>query len=639
MNFHISGFPLVISVFLLGYSAIDYNRAKKYNLDIAGPILVVLSWILFVWSFIADDFNLLAVYGYSTVEMPFWLKIASSWAGMAGSFVLWAFLMALITLMYVFYVEKKHLNENNVIRAYLLATLVVSILAVKTGAFDMADVSFRLPAGMGLNPLLRSFWILIHPIFTFLGYSFGIALALFVLLSNSKDFFWERLIASLAWLNLSIGIIAGAVWAYVVLGWGGYWAWDPVETAELVPWLTLTAYFHSLPSTGDGGRRLTAALTGFYTFYSSFMTKAGAQFTASVHTFEWTPSAVTLIIIHFIAGGLILALYLWKPGKFNWNVKLNSVTNTSFSIAWWSLLGLSLVSFLGIFTPIVYYVVKGGLISIGMEYFNIYSFPLTYLFLIALVGCALRDWINAKQYVSISISIFLASVVFTVASFPTNNWMANMLVPITTATLLATLYRLSSDFTSKYVRSITISTLHLAIAIILLGVALNSTLSTGAVYKLELGKPVDTPYGVSVQYDGFNIRISDWNVFYSGHLIPEGAYGDFKFKITDNGKTHNIILPVWVPFTYGCGSEPGMISKGLDDIYVSIVHADFHNRLKPIITNNAFYGADEAVDYIIIEVKYNPLIWLVWLGTAILILGEAMAIGTLFVSRWRRSVV
>jgi hypothetical protein len=82
-----------------------------------------------------------------------------------------------------------------------------------------------------------------------------------------------------------------------------------------------------------------------------------------------------------------------------------------------------------------------------------------------------------------------------------------------------------------------------------------------------------------------------------------------------------------------------MMTKGLDDIYISIVHADFHNRLKPIIINNAFYNSSESVDYILVEVKYNPLIQLVWIGCTLLILGEIFTIGTLFKVKWRRSVI
>ena len=629
MGFHYSGFPLVASILLLGYSILDYRRAKRYRVDLVGLALVIFSWAMFVSSFLMDDFNLLSVYGYSTREMPVWLKIASSWAGMGGSFVLWAVMMAVVTALYRVYSDKRGTLEPAVMRGYMFTTLVIAFLAIEAGAFTTADVNYTIPAGAGLNPLLRSFWILVHPIFTFAGYALSIALALYVVLSKLGSSLFERLIAGLGWLNLSIGIIAGAVWAYVVLGWGGYWAWDPVETAELVPWLALTAYFHSFRSVGEGGRRLTAALAGFYTFYSSFMTKAGAQFTASVHTFEWSPSATTLIALHFLAGGIILALYLRSPGRFSWNIGKN-LTSISFHLAWWSLIILSLISFLGIFTPVVYTLVTGSLISVGVEYYNTYSLPFAYLFILGLIGCSLRDRIGLKTYALAAMIATVMGVAGAATNIPTSNWMANFLIPALAIALGAASYRIIIDLAAKRARPLSISLLHLAIPVILLGVALNSTLETSTVLKLNVSEPASTPYGVTIVYEGYSIRVSDWNIFYSGHLIPEGAYGDFKFRVIDGGTAYDITLPVWVPFAYGCGSEPGMISKGLDDIYVSILHADFHNRLRDIIMNNAFYGGESSIDYILVEVRYNPFIALVWLGCALLILAEALTITTLF---------
>jgi cytochrome c-type biogenesis protein CcmF len=272
-------------------------------------------------------------------------------------------MMAAVSLVYLAYSLKRGVFERRVYRGYLLATASVLILAMVSGAFETADVDFRLPAGAGLNPLLRDFWILVHPVFTFAGYTLTVALSLYILLSAKRDPLWERVVAGLSWLNLSIGIIAGGVWAYEVLGWGGYWAWDSVEVAELVPWLALTAYFHSTFVAGDGGRRLAAALAGFTTYYSSFMTKAGASFTASVHAFEWTPKATLLVVLHLAFGAAILVLYARRPGEFVLKFEKTTLF-TAFSLAWWSLISLTFITFSGIFAPVVYGMVTGNLISV-----------------------------------------------------------------------------------------------------------------------------------------------------------------------------------------------------------------------------------------------------------------------------------
>ncbi len=631
MGFHPYGFMAVLAVLLTGYAGVDYRRASRLRVDVAGLFLTAFSWLLFVSAFLMDEFNLMAVYSYSTRDMPAWLKVASSWAGMAGSFILWGLMMAIISAIYKFYGERRGVFDPTAYRGLLLITAAVMLLSIEVGAFETANVDFEIPAGASLNPLLRSFWILVHPLFTFAGYAFCLALALHVLLSTRRDAFWERLLAGLAWINLSIGILAGAVWAYNVLGWGGYWAWDPVETAELVPWLALTAYFHAPHSVGDGGRRLSAALTGFFTFYSSFMTKAGASFTASVHTFEWTPKATLLVILHFVFGGAILAIYLWRPGRFVWTVR-RDIISVSFTLAWWSLIVLSLVSFFGIFTPVVYAVVTGDLISVGVDYYNTYSAPFTYIFLIALVGCTLRERLSLRAFALISAVLAVASVVSVLLVRPTGNVLADMLIPPLMASLLSAGYRLTVDMASRSIRGTGVSVLHLAIPLLLLGVALNATLDTRTVLRLEMGQPVETPYGITITYTGYEIRASDWEIFYKGHLIPEGAYGDFIFEASDGENTYTLVLPVRVPFAYGCGSEPRTISRGLDDIYVSILHADFHNRLRNLILENAFYGGNSTADYVLVEVKYNPFIDLVWGGSTLLVGGEILVVASLLVA-------
>ncbi len=636
MGFHPYGFMALLAVVLTGYAGIDYRRASRLRADIAGLFLTAFSWVLFVGAFVMDEFNLVAVYSYSTRDMPVWLKVASSWAGMAGSFILWGLMMAIISAIYKFYGERRGVFDTTAYRGLLLITAAVMLLSIEVGAFETANVDFELPAGASLNPLLRSFWILVHPLFTFAGYAFSLALALHVLLSTRRDVFWERLLAGLAWINLSIGILAGAVWAYNVLGWGGYWAWDPVETAELVPWLALTAYFHAPQSVGEGGRRLSAALAGFFTFYSSFMTKAGASFTASVHTFEWTPKATLLVILHFAFGGAILAIYLWRPGRFVWTVRRDTAS-VSFTLAWWSLIALSLVSFFGIFTPVVYAVATGDLISVGVSYYNTYSAPFTYIFLVALVGCALRNRLSLKAFTLIAAVLAAASMASVLLVRPTGNVLADLLIPALIASLASAGYRLTVDVASRSFRGTGISALHLAIPLLLLGVALNTTLDTRTVLRLEMGQPVETPYGITITYTGYEIRASDWEIFYKGHLIPEGAYGDFIFEATDGENTYTLVLPVRVPFAYGCGSEPRTISRGIDDIYVSILHADFHNRLRNLIIENAFYGGNSTADYVLVEVKYNPFIDLVWGGSTLLVGGEILVVGSLLTAgRGRR---
>lgn len=221
MSFYISGIILIISLLFIFEEALknirgDYNHKTFFY----SAILILFSYLLYIWAFISDNFSLIEVYGHSTKGLPLWLKVSASWAGIGGSFFLWTVFMVFIAIIYRYHLKRIGRIEHKVLASYNVIIVALIILTIISGTFDTID--FSPPAGAGLNPLLRSFWIIIHPIFTFAGYGFGVALALHALLSESRDDFWERSMASFGWITLSIGIIAGAIWAYVVLGWGGY---------------------------------------------------------------------------------------------------------------------------------------------------------------------------------------------------------------------------------------------------------------------------------------------------------------------------------------------------------------------------------------------------------------------------------
>ncbi len=622
MNLHVTSYPLIASLLILALYGILYPRLRKLNLDLLAFLLIIASYSMYLRAFLVDDFTLREVFRYSNSGMPLWLKLAASWASIGGSFLLWTFYTVLIAIAYRIYYWKKKSFNIRVMRLYYILIIALGFLSLTTGAFDSLQTPYKLTTGLGLNPILRSFWMLFHPVFTFAGYAFSLAFAIEVLISNHKKI--EKILALLAWLNLSIGIISGAAWAYSVLGWGGYWAWDPVETAELVPWLTLTAYFHSLQLASRGGEKLAAGLTGFFIFYASFMTKAGAQFTASVHTFQEVSSSSLLIAVHFVLGLIFLVLYFRNPGELKFSFK-HGLTQSSFSLAYISLILLSLTCFTGIFVPVAYAVITGNLISIGPEYYNTSCAPFVYLFLLALTGCSLRKLINFKQFSYIVAAVITCSSILVLAGVPTGNWIADMLIPASFTGLMATLLSLLLDLKSQSARLIGISLMHFAIPLILLGVALNAALTSGLILQARLNEYVETPYGFSIKFENFSVRASDQIILYRGHLVPEGAFGDFNFKIKFSDNEVDLLIPARAFFVYGCGGEPGIISKGINDIYISIVHADLHNRLKSIIINNAFFGGDYKVESVYIEVKYNPYIGLVWAGCAILVLGEVIA--------------
>ncbi|NHZ72647.1 MAG: heme lyase CcmF/NrfE family subunit, partial [Aquificales bacterium] len=214
--------------------------------------LVMISSAAIVISLLNNDFSVEYVWRVSSIDMPTYLKVTSLWGGQAGSLLFWNLLLAAFAAIVM--ARKWHVDRELMPYVIIVMSLTqIFFLAVSAfieNPFIRMDV---IPLdGNGLNPLLRHPGMIIHPPTLYLGfvgfvipYSFAMA----ALITNRLDDRWIRTTRRwtlVAWLFLSLGLILGGRWAYDVLGWGGYWAWDPVENASLMPWLAATAFLHSV---------------------------------------------------------------------------------------------------------------------------------------------------------------------------------------------------------------------------------------------------------------------------------------------------------------------------------------------------------------------------------------------------------
>src|SRR5262245_47066751 len=250
---------------------------------------------LIVHSFVIGDFGIKYVQRYSNSEQPLFYKLASYWGGLDGSLMFW------VTLLAIFGSVAVHVNRE---RHRLLVPWVVAVISTVEMFFLFVMVVHNNPfetylttppaAGAGLSPLLQNFYMAIHPPLLYLGFTgmtipfaFGIA----ALASGQLDDSWLRAIRTwtmTAWLFLTVGLSLGALWAYEELGWGGYWGWDPVENAGLLPWFTGTALLHSVIVQERRGMLKIwnvslVIVTFFLTIFGTFMTRSGVV--QSVHSF------------------------------------------------------------------------------------------------------------------------------------------------------------------------------------------------------------------------------------------------------------------------------------------------------------------------------------------------------------------
>ena len=263
------------------------TAVKLYTVSV---ISVVLSSVLLYYHLLSHSFEYAYVAHYSSRTLPMLYLISSFWAGQEGTFLLWALMVAIMGLVLI---KKQGITSGH---APALVSLYIAFLHLLMLVKSPFEVTAAVPAdGQGMNPLLQDPWMAIHPPILFVGYAaaiFPFALAMSGLATQKYDawktygFRWTLFSA----VTLGAGIIIGAFWAYEVLGWGGYWGWDPVENSSLVPWITLLALIHAMVvEKGKGALRRTNIFLAIVTFllvlYATFLTRSGVLADFSVHSF------------------------------------------------------------------------------------------------------------------------------------------------------------------------------------------------------------------------------------------------------------------------------------------------------------------------------------------------------------------
>ncbi|MCI6159481.1 MAG: cytochrome c biogenesis protein CcsA [Selenomonadaceae bacterium] len=314
---------LAISLALALLAAIAYGCARKAGevqiarwgrLALSGACLAVVIAALYLWGLIlGDHFEIAYVASYSSRDLPTLYKVSAFWAGQQGSLLLWLLIHALASL---YLCRRGHMTaEGLTVYSALEALLVILVLAKSPFVASATAVQ----DGIGLNPLLQDPWMAVHPPIIFIGYALlavPFAYAMGALIRGGARQDWlepARRWALLAWGFLGAGVFVGGYWAYKVLGWGGYWGWDPVENSSLVPWLLAGAFVHVL----HVAKRRPAALpvlhlSIIFTFalviYGTFLTRSGILGDFSVHSFSGTSIGMTLAIANAVVliGGLIL---------------------------------------------------------------------------------------------------------------------------------------------------------------------------------------------------------------------------------------------------------------------------------------------------------------------------------------------
>ncbi len=629
------------------------QSAQRGVYALAG-VLVVASLGLLV-ALLRHDFNVSYVASYTSRNLPVVYTISAFYGGQAGSLLLWAVVLAIYSAVAQWMTPKRYAHLMPYVASI---TSIVVLFFVATMLF--ADNPFRrlpfTPAdGGGLNPQLQNPGMVIHPPLLYLGYvgiTIPFAFAMAALLGKELDTGWLHAIRKWtiwSWLILSIGITLGMWWAYVELGWGGYWAWDPVENASLLPWLTMTAFLHSVMIQEKRGmlkrwNMILIALSFMLSIFGTFITRSGII--ASVHSF--TQSDVGYFFLGFlIIFAVAITWLLWtRLPMLEADSKLESMISREASFLFNNLIlvGMAFSILWGTLFPIISEWVKGTKVAVGPPFFNQVNIPLG-LFLLLLTGIGpLVAWRRAsvrnlrRQFIAPTAAAVVTAAILTAIRF--GDLYAGIAISFAAFVVVAigqefwrgigarhrlhgesyplALGRLIARNRRRYggyIVHIGIVTYFVAFSGMAFQTDIEASLKPGEVATLR--SPFGHTYefrhiGIS-QYDTANRFVTAASV----EVIKDGVRigvmrSERRQYFSESGPTRQA--------TFQPSTEAGIRSGLREDIY--------------IVFGGSVGGTEEAVYHFTI----NPLVWWVWFGGVILVLGGTVVMwpsGKLVVARAR----
>ncbi len=393
---------LVLALYGAAAAAVGGRRGRSALVESAQHAalgvfaLITAAVVLLIYAFLTFDFSVRYVANNTNLGTPFYYRITALWGALEGSIVLWSWMVSIYTLIVIL----RHRTSARELYPWALSVMlsvVAFFLLVMTVAAPVFARLTPIPAdGRGLNPLLEDSGMITHPVALYLGFTgftVPFAFAVAALITGRVGDFWittTRRWTIVAWYFLSLGLLIGGWWSYHVLGWGGYWAWDPVENAAFMPWLTGTALLHSVMI--QERRRMLrlwnialVMLTFSLTLFGTFLTRSGVI--ASVHAFSQGSIGVfflTFLALVVLAG---LGLIAWRWDALGAQGELDSVVSreSAFLLNNVLLIAATFTVFFGTVFPLLSEAVRDVKVSVGAPFFNQVNVPL-FLSLIFLMG-------------------------------------------------------------------------------------------------------------------------------------------------------------------------------------------------------------------------------------------------------------
>ncbi len=395
---------LLVALYGIGaslYGAIGGHRAwadsgRRAVYALAG--LMTVAFAILEIAFVRNDFSFNVVAQHSSTTTPLFYKFAAAWSSQEGSLLLWVWLLSLWSSLILFLTRRRVREIATYATAVLLgfSTFFISLMVFPFAANPFTTSGTAPTEGAGLDPLLLHPSMMIHPPMLYSGYTLltiPFAFAIGALITGRLGSEWLQVVrrfALAAWLFLGIGILLGARWSYTELGWGGYWAWDPVENAALMPWLCTTAFIHSIMIQEKRGmlKVWNASLilaSGTLAILGTFLVRSGIL--SSIHAFGASTLGIPFVLLIGVMVSASIGLVVWRRGSLRTESRLDSLLSREAVFLFQNviLVGMVFVIFWITFFPLISEAVTGTKVSVGPPAFRPFIVPLA-LILVLLSG-------------------------------------------------------------------------------------------------------------------------------------------------------------------------------------------------------------------------------------------------------------
>ena len=599
----LSMFQFFIPVIFLGRKKMTLINAVPF-IATASFFLLSVSFFILILSYINSDFSLFNVWSNSHTSKPLIYKISGSWGNHEGSMLLWCWVMSLYGFLVSLNIQK--ISHSFKIRILMFQGILcfgfVLFLFFGSNPFLILD-----PApveGVGLNPLLQDPGLAFHPPFLYLGYvglSIVWSFALAGLFNQKFDKDWAKITRPwvlISWIFLTIGITLGSFWAYYELGWGGFWFWDPVENASLIPWIITTALFHSILVMEKRGSLanwciLLSIIAFAMSMVGTFIVRSGLI--TSVHAFATDPNRgifiLTLISIYIVASLLIFAL---KPIKSIDFLKYRIFSKDFFLILNnLFLMTAAFTVFIGTVYPMILEIFSGERISVGTPFYTITVIPIIFLISIFAPVAVFLPWGNLeikkqyKKYITPYLLIILSSWL---VCFYMN--ISSVMSFIGVFVSFWIIYLSIYSYFSKVIYSSLSSFLgHAGLGLFIMGASISIASQEDFESSVKVNSSINIA-GYSIDFRGVEDKKGPNYISSTGIFI-----------INDDGNT-SILNPEkrFYPVERSVTTEAAIMSQFLSHIYIVL-------------------GEKVGDEEWVVRIWYKPFITLIWIGAFLTALG------------------